>query len=241
MQEELGNKQFYITPAHPCSYLPHQQAQTLFLDPRETISPTLYEALTRQGFRRSGSHLYRPHCRTCQACIPTRIPVNAFAPKRRQRRVAAANPDLRVVVEPAAFAHRYYDLYERYVGGRHQDGDMYPPSTDQFRSFLLSQWCDTVFVCSYLGDELVATAVTDRQPGGLSAVYTFFDPDLAHRSLGVFSVLQQIELCRRLGLPHLYLGYWVRDCQKMRYKTDYRPIELLVNGAWVRVGGHVGG
>jgi leucyl-tRNA---protein transferase len=140
-----------------------------------------------------------------------------------------------VDVVPAGYDARTYALYARYVSGRHRDGDMYPPSVEQFRSFLLSQWCDTLFVRSWLGDELVAVAVTDRQPDALSAVYTFFDPAEDARGLGVFSILQQIELCRRLGLAHLYLGYWIRDCQKMRYKTDYRPIELFANGAWVRV------
>jgi arginine-tRNA-protein transferase len=235
VQDEFGTKQFYLTPGHPCSYLPRRQAQTLFLDPRETVTPGLYEALSRQGFRRSGGHLYRPHCRTCQACIPSRIPVADFVPKRRQKRVAAGNADLRVEVVPARFEPEYYELYARYIAGRHQDGDMYPPSTEQFRSFLLSQWCDTLFLCSYLGDSLVAVAVTDQLPGGLSAIYTFFDPDLARRSLGVFSVLEQISLCRRLGLAYLYLGYWIRDCQKMRYKIDYRPIELFTNGTWVRI------
>jgi len=235
MQDELGTRQFYITPGHACSYLAGREAQTLFLDPRDTITPGLYEALTLQGFRRSGSHLYRPHCRGCQACVPARLPVADFAPKRRQRRVAAANADLQVVIEPAAYSERAYALYARYVSGRHGDGDMYPPSVEQFRSFLLSQWCDTLFVESWLGDELVAVAVTDRLPHGLSAVYTFFDPDLAQRGLGVFSVLQQIALCRQLELPHLYLGYWIRDCQKMRYKIDYRPIELFVNGSWLRL------
>jgi arginine-tRNA-protein transferase len=235
MQDELGTKQFYLTPGHPCSYLPRRQAQTLFLDPRETVTPVLYESLTQQGFRRSGSHLYRPHCRTCQACIPSRIPVADFTPRRRQRRVAAANADLRVEVVPASFDPRTYDLYARYIAARHRDGDMYPPSVDQFRSFLLSQWCDTLFVCSYHGDDLVAAAVTDRLPTGLSAIYTFYAPELESRSLGVFSILQQIDLCRSLDLPHLYLGYWIRDCQKMRYKIDYRPIELFANGNWVRV------
>ncbi len=138
-------------------------------------------------------------------------------------------------VHRAAYSARFYDLYSRYIAGRHADGDMYPPSRDQFRSFLLSQWSDTLFVCSYLGEELIAVAVTDRQPRGLSAIYTFFDPEVPERGLGVWSVLQQIDLARRLHLPHLYLGYWIRDAEKMRYKTDYRPVELFLDGAWVRL------
>ena len=104
MQDELGNKQFYITPSHPCSYLPHRDANTLFLDPRETITPDVYQALTEQGFRRSGGHLYRPHCRTCQACIPSRVPVASFKAKRRQKRVLTRNEDLRIEIKPAAFS-----------------------------------------------------------------------------------------------------------------------------------------
>jgi leucyl-tRNA---protein transferase len=145
------------------------------------------------------------------------------------------NADVVVQVHRAAFSARFYDLYARYIAGRHGDGDMYPPSKDQFRSFLLSQWSDTLFVCSYLDDALIAVAVTDRQPHGLSAIYTFFEPDLPERSLGVWSVLQQIELARRLGLPHVYLGYWIRNSDKMDYKTDYRPVELMVNGHWTEM------
>lgn len=232
MKEELGKRQFYLTPAHPCSYLPGKEARTLFLDPRDTIHPPLYQALTEHGFRRSGGHLYRPHCQGCQACVPTRIPVDRFEPRRNQRRLLSGNRDLTVRIEPAAFNRRYYHLYERYISGRHRDGDMYPPSTDQFRSFLLSQWSNSVFLCSYLHDELVAVAVTDQHVAGLSAIYTFFDPDLATRSLGTWSILQQIELAQRADLPYLYLGYWIRDSRKMRYKIDYRPVELFMDGRW---------
>jgi arginine-tRNA-protein transferase len=232
MKDELGRRQFYLTPAHPCSYLPGRDAQTLFLDPRDTIDQNLYQSLTEHGFRRSGGHLYRPHCQGCQACVPTRIPVDRFEPRRQQRRVAAKNADLEVQVEPASFNRRFYDLYARYIHGRHQDGDMFPPTTDQFRSFLLSQWSNTAFVCSYLGDELIAVAVTDQQKEGLSAIYTFFDPAHAARSLGTWSILKQIELCLDAALPYLYLGYWIRDSRKMRYKLDYRPVELLLDGRW---------
>lgn len=235
MKDELGKRQFYLTPAHPCSYLPGREARTLFLDPRDTINQALYQKLTEHGFRRSGGHLYRPHCQDCQACVPTRIPVAAFRPRRNQRRVLAGNQDLAVRAEPAVFNRRYYELYARYIHGRHQDGDMYPPSVDQFRSFLLSQWSNSIFLCAYLDDALVAVAVTDQQPEGLSAIYTFFDPDLDNRSLGAFAILKQIEMCRQAELPHLYLGYWIRDSPKMRYKIDYRPIELFLDGHWTRL------
>ncbi len=235
MKDELGKRQFYLTPAHPCSYLPGREARTLFLDPRDTINQGLYQGLTEHGFRRSGGHLYRPHCQDCQACVPTRIPVDSFRPRRAQRRVLAGNRDLDVRAEPAVFNRRYYELYARYIHGRHRDGDMYPPTVDQFRSFLLSQWSNSIFLCVYLDDALVAVAVTDQQPEGLSAIYTFFEPALSGRSLGTFAILKQIELCRQAELPHLYLGYWIRDSPKMRYKIDYRPIELLMDGRWTRL------
>lgn len=233
MKDELGRRQFFITPSHACSYLPGQRANTLFLDPRDTVTPALYQRLTEEGFRRSGSHLYRPHCKSCHACIPTRVPVRQFAPKRRQRRALQRNADLEVRLAPAEFSEEAFALYARYVTKRHGDGDMFPPTRDQFRSFLLSPWSETRFLSLYLEGDLVCVAVTDQQPGGLSAIYTFFEPTLEHRSLGVVAILQQIALARDLGLDFLYLGYWIRDCEKMRYKTDYRPLQVFVNGGWL--------
>ena len=225
--------QFFLTPKHPCSYLNRNNAQTLFFDPRQTITPKLYQTLTDQGFRRSGSHLYRPHCGSCNACIPTRVPVEQFQLKRSQKRVLKRNPDIQVKLEEATFSRRHYHLYERYISLRHADGDMYPASEDQYRSFLLSPWSNSVFVSLYCESRLLSVAVTDKQSNGLSAIYTFFEPTEDDRSLGVLSILKQIELCQDLNLPYLYLGYWIRDCEKMSYKTQYRPTELFVNNRWV--------
>ena len=227
--------QFFLTPKHPCSYLNRNNAQTLFFDPRVVITEEIYQSLTDQGFRRSGSHLYRPHCGGCSACIPTRLPVDQFQPRRSQRRVLKRNADVHLRVEDATFSRRHYHLYERYISLRHADGDMYPASEDQYRSFLLSPWSNSMFVSLYAGERLLSVAVTDRQPQGLSAIYTFFEPNEHARSLGVLSILKQIELCRELGLPYLYLGYWIKDCDKMSYKTQYRPTELYINNRWVAI------
>jgi len=140
-----------------------------------------------------------------------------------------------VRIEPAEFTARHYHLYERYISLRHPDGDMYPASEDQFRSFLLSPWSNSVFLSLYQGERLLSVAVTDRQPRGLSAIYTFFEPTAETRSLGVLSILKQIEWCRELSLPYLYLGYWIKDCDKMNYKIQYRPTELFVNQRWVAI------
>ena len=233
MHDEIADKQFYLTPAHPCSYLDGRTANTLFLDPRDTHSPTTYHALTQVGFRRSGGHLYRPHCSECNACVPTRIPVDRFKSSRRFRRVIKANVDIDVRIEPARDERVIYALYDKYISMRHRDGDMFPPSIDQFRSFLFASWSDTRFLSCYLDDKLVSVAVTDVLDHGLSAIYTFFDPEFESRSLGVFSVLMQIQACIKIGVPYLYLGYWIKDSPKMRYKTDYRPVETLVDQQWI--------
>ncbi|MEM7099792.1 MAG: arginyltransferase [Pseudomonadota bacterium] len=232
-RESSDQAQFFLTPKHPCSYLSRANAQTLFYDPRQIITSDIYQALTDQGFRRSGSHLYRPHCGACQACIPTRVPVESFQPTRSQRRVLKKNKDLEIRIEEAAFSRRHYHLYERYISLRHADGDMFPASEDQFRSFLLSPWSDCLFLSIYEGQKLLSVAVTDKQPQGLSAIYTFFEPNEQSRSLGVFSILTQIELASEWDLPYLYLGYWIKDCDKMNYKTAYRPTQLYVNNNWV--------
>ena len=234
-QQSNDAAQFFVTPKHPCSYLSRNNAQTLFFDPRRIITSDIYQALTEQGFRRSGSHLYRPHCKGCSACISTRIPVNEFKARRSQRRIIKRNVDLEVRYEDAAFTQRHYNLYQRYISLRHADGDMYPASEDQYRSFLLSSWSNSFFLSLYEGERLLSVAVTDKQKHGLSAIYTFFEPNADHRSLGVLSILQQINLCRLWQLPYLYLGYWIRDCQKMAYKTQYQPIELYVDNQWLRV------
>lgn len=233
MKSESSELRFFLTPEHPCSYLHDRQAKTLFLDPRETISAVLYSRLTQVGFRRSGGHLYRPQCGGCKACIPTRLLVDSFLPNRSQRRTARRNADLRFELTPAGFSGAAFALYERYIASRHDDGDMYPASEDQFRSFLLSPWASTYFLCGYLGPALVAVGVIDRLEHGLSAVYTFYDPGLDARGLGTQMILQEIDLTRELGLDYLYLGYWIKDSEKMRYKTNYRPVQLLVNGQWV--------
>lgn len=224
---------FYLTPSHPCSYLDRSDAQTLFADPRRIITSSSYQHLSDQGFRRSGGHLYRPRCNHCNACIAVRVPVQAFRANRSQRRTLGRNTQLRVTVEPARFTQRYFQVYERYISMRHTDGDMYPATEDQFKSFLLSAWADTIFICAYEGERLLSVAVTDQLNDGLSAVYTFFEPTEASRSLGVFSILQQIEMCKTLGLSHLYLGYWIKDSQKMAYKSQYRPLQMFIDHRWV--------
>lgn len=236
----LSTLKVFATHPHACSYLPEQKATTLFIDPAAPMDSTTYSQLSEMGFRRSGPHLYRPHCSRCNSCVPARIAVDAFQPSRQQRRVLARNADLTVMDRTVLRGDEYYALYAKYIEGRHRDGDMYPPTRQQFDSFLTREWDLTHYYCFHESvdgepSNLVAVAVVDVMNNGLSAIYSFFDPDAAQRSLGVYAVLWQIQRARELGLPHVYLGYWIKQCRKMSYKIDYRPIELLVNNRWVSV------
>ncbi len=223
---------FFATPEHPCSYLEGRQATTMFVDPRASVDRNLYTQLTELGFRRSGSHYYRPHCRGCNACIPVRIPVDRFSPNRSQRRNRKQNADLRLTTTPVRFDEELFNLYERYINERHHDGDMYPPTREQFTSFLVEGSIDGFFLEMRLAEDLIGFAVVDVLDRGLSAIYTVFAPEVEHRSLGTFAILWQIEEARQRNLPHLYLGYWIRECRKMNYKTNFRPLQQLSRGRW---------
>lgn len=231
----LSELRFFTTPPHDCSYLDDREAITLFVDPLARVDKDLYSALSEVGFRRSGSHIYRPWCQSCSACIPVRVPVQEFAPTRRHRRIWKRNQDLTATRITPALTEEYFELYERYITTRHADGDMYPADIDQFRSFLVEGRPEAVFV-EFRDDAatLVALAVVDELNNGLSAIYTAFDPEDTRRSLGVYAVLWLIEHARHANLTHLYLGYWIKQCQKMSYKTDYQPLEMFVDSRWIR-------
>jgi arginine-tRNA-protein transferase len=225
----------YITGGHPCSYLPGLSARTLFLDPLATVDSTLYELLLQQGFRRSGRHIYRPECDGCQRCVPVRLPVRAFIPNRSQRRNRARNrPDVALVERPALFDAEHYAVYASYVKSRHAEGSMAESaSPESYEDFLIAPWGgETRLLELRLEGRLMAVAVTDRLQRALSAVYTFFDPGLSHRSPGTYALLCQIHLARRLGLDHLYLGYWIEECRKMSYKDGFRPLQAWIGRRW---------
>lgn len=222
----------YRTGDHACSYLPGKQCRTLFVDPDLNYDSLLYEELTQYGFRRSGQHLYRPDCKNCHACVSVRVAVDDFILKRRFRRVLAKNQTVEHQLEPATFREEDYQLFARYIAARHGDGDMYPATEASYADFLATGGQFSFHIRYFLDGDLIGLAVTDMLPSGLSAIYTFYEPNLEKRSLGVFSILTQISLSQAKGLPYLYLGYWVPGCEKMRYKTQYQPIEYLARGEW---------
>ncbi len=223
----------HATPPRPCSYLSDRQSSSLFVDPA-SLDNRLYSHLIQKGFRRSGEHIYRPSCQACDDCIPLRVSVKEFTPNRIQRRVRRRNRDVTVITHPPRYDETHFSLYRRYLHSRHRGGEMDNPTPDDYLCFLTSHWSDTRFHEFRADDQLFAIAVADRVDTGLSAVYTFFDPAQGGRSPGVYAILWLIEETRRLGLPWLYLGYWIPGCRKMAYKNQYRPFELYRNGDWQR-------
>jgi arginine-tRNA-protein transferase len=228
----LQGIQFYLTAPYPCSYLPGREARSQVAAPAHRIDSRMYGELVRAGFRRSGHHTYRPRCDACQACTPVRVRVDEFVPGRAQRRCEGRNARLEATVVPLRYRAEYYDLYRRYQAARHAGGGMDRDSREQFAQFLLQSHVNSALVEFRDRGALVMVALVDRVPDGLSAVYTFFDPTRVRDSLGTYAVLWQIGLARRLNLPYLYLGYWIRDARKMAYKIRFQPLEALGAGGW---------
>ncbi|MHB8473679.1 MAG: arginyltransferase [Gammaproteobacteria bacterium] len=229
---DLQRLAFYQSQEHPCSYLPGRRAASLFADPTARMTNDLYGRLAEFGFRRSGAHIYRPSCPTCNACTPVRIPVNEFQHNRTQRRIRRYNEGMRVTCVPAQYNATHFDLYRRYVEARHPGGGMDDPDPRKYLEFLTCGWSDTRFYEFRDQEQLLAVAVIDHIGAALSAVYTFYDPDQSARSLGTYAVLWEIELARALGLSWLYLGYWIEECRKMAYKGRLRPLHVWREGRW---------
>ena len=220
-------------PEHACGYLDDRIAVSVFADPSLLLNNDLYSELSRQGFRRSGEHVYRPHCTGCSACWAYRVLVDDFKPSRSQRRVLNNNNSYEVSLESADCFEEDSQLYENYISPRHKDGDMYPPTKRQYSDFLFSEWCDTALLRVRDNGKLIAVICLDVLDDGLSAVYSFFDTSPNYKSLGVFVILKTIEYCQKMQLPYCYLGYYVQGCQKMDYKIKYRPAEVFRNKRWL--------
>ncbi len=220
------------TPLHPCPYLPGLEARERFFVARR-LDPELYHDLMDAGFRRSGEMFYAADCPGCRRCVPLRVPAADFAPSRSQRRVLRKNRDVEVRIRRPEFSRTTFDLFRRYR--RHQHGaPALPESADACRAWLYDPVVDTIEMAYTIGADLAALSLLDVCSRSVSAVYHFYAPEFARRSLGVFSALTEIEWTRRIGAPYYYLGYWVEGAKTMHYKADYRPHELLVDGAWRR-------
>jgi arginine-tRNA-protein transferase len=227
---------FYQSRPHPCLYLPDREATVVIADPGFRMDTRIYTLLCERGFRRSGEQVYRPYCPGCDLCVPVRVPAATFRPRRNQRRAIRINRDLEVRVEAPPLTGEDYDLFLRYQRGRHAGGTMEQLTMEQTAEFLAGSWSQTRICRFRENGRLIALAALDRLDDGLSAVYTFFDPDTSRRSPGAYTILWAIGHARDLGLAWLYLGYWIRDCPKMSYKDQYQPQQRLRGGTWVPAG-----
>lgn len=228
---ELHPIRLLVSREHDCGYLPDRTARSAFVDPALRLNPLRYGTLLEQGFRRSGSYVYRPLCRGCNACRPARIVVADFTLDRSLRRCRKINADL-TMTGVDRLSDEHYALYRDYLRARHPDGGMDPDDAGAFHEFLDAPWSLTTFLEFRKDGTLLAVAVVDQVPDGLSAVYTFFDPSAPRRSLGSYAILRQIELAQDSGLTYVYLGYWVAQSRKMDYKRRFRPLQMLDASGW---------
>jgi leucyl-tRNA---protein transferase len=243
-REARDAPQFYLTAPSACPYLSGQQERKIFTHLVGKRAAALNDLLTQTGFRRSQTIAYRPACESCRACVSVRVLVDDFRPSASQRRVIRSNADLTGSFLAPKPTNEHYVLFRSYLDARHPQGGMADMSSLDFAMMVEDTHIDTVLTeyrprrgtnADSGSGPLLAVCLTDRLADGLSLVYSFYAPEAARRSLGSFVILDHVEKARRLGLPHVYLGYWVEGSKKMGYKAAYLPQERLGLHGWTRV------
>lgn len=231
--QQLTQLQLYRTGEYPCNYLPERTASSQMVAPIDRINDTNYGQLLDLGFRRSGLYVYRPQCVGCLACQSYRVLTEAFTPNRSQRRCLKKWSHLNVRMVDLDFSEEHFDLYRCYIAARHADGAMANDTEEQYQQFFLRS-AITTFLVEFRDAHgtLRMVSVIDQTINGLSAMYTFYDPAPEFAGLGTYGILWQIQIAQRFGLKFVYLGYWIAGSEKMQYKQQFQPAEILVNGVW---------
>jgi arginine-tRNA-protein transferase len=237
--------EFYVTAPQPCPYLPGRLERKLFTHLTHEKSPVLVDNLLRGGFRRSQNIAYMPYCEGCQGCVSVRVLVDGFEPTRSMRRVLDTNRDLAAQRRQATPTSEQYALFRAYIDTRHADGGMADMSVLDYAMMVEDSIIDTFMTEYRLADPadpgrpgpvarqpLLAAALCDRLSDGISMVYSFYDPEAVKRGLGTYMILDHIAHAKALGLPYLYLGYWIGGSPKMGYKSRFQPQERLTSGGW---------
>jgi arginine-tRNA-protein transferase len=224
---------FFSTEPAPCPYLAGRLERRLVTALDGLDPDRLHDRLLRAGFRRSQGYAYRPGCAGCHACVAVRIPVAQFAFRRPWRRILRANADLLASEREAVATPEQYALFRRYLDGRHADSGMADMTWAEFKGMIDDSPVDTWVIEWRRPDRsLIAASLTDRSRGGFSGVYKFFDPDEGRRSLGTLIILWHVQRAAELGLPYVYLGYWIAGSPKMAYKARFQPLEQLTPSGW---------
>ena len=224
--------QFYTTTKYNCSYIDKMDAQSLVVTPYKSINQSIFQDLIEKGFRRSGQYIYKPNCKSCTACIPIRLPVQKFLFSKTQKRIYKKHGYFKVREAPLAFKQKHFDLYLKYQNKRHSFINNDQNNLDDYNDFLIKSNVKSKFIEFWDGDLLKIVSIVDIVSDGISAVYTFYDPDDEKVSYGTYSIIWLINWCNAQQLKYLYLGYWIGECDKMKYKTNFKPYELYIKGYW---------
>lgn len=225
----------FETVADECPYLEDKKSASIVVDPDYEVDAELFASLSRSGFRRSGEMLYSPKCPSCNSCVSVRIPSKQFKASKSQKRVWRKNSDLNVGLEEVRFEQEHFDMYFRYQQQRHPESTMCDDDVEKYMSFIDSNYARSKFLTFRLKGQLIGISVLDQFDGGLSAVYTFFDPELSSRSLGTYAILYTLELAKAHQIPYVYLGYWIDGSAKMDYKRKFKPLQGYQDRQWLEL------
>tara|TARA_B110000971_G_scaffold206958_1_gene230705 strand:+ start:3160 stop:3894 length:735 start_codon:yes stop_codon:yes gene_type:complete len=228
----LEKIQFYVTTKYPCGYINNQEAQSIVATPYKKIDTYTYADLIQQGFRRSGQYVYKPQCHECTACIPIRICVNKFQRSSSQKRILKKHSFVTAKIIPLNFEKEHYDLYVSYQNNRHRLSSETNNDIADYNDFLIKSNVNTKIIEFRTEEKLLMVTIVDLVKNGISAVYTFYDCNDSRLSLGTYSIIWLLNFCKRENFNYLYLGYWINESNKMKYKINFKPYELMINGAW---------